>query len=446
MENKEENKTRFKESITLKLIIIALISLTLLIPGKMVQNLIHERMLTRNEVIKEINSSWGFKQTVTGPIISIPYKSYQKNGEKVYTIKNYAHFLPEKLDIDVQINPEIRYRGIYEVIVYNALINFKGTFQDIDFESFNIKKEDILWDEASIYLGIPDMRGINEAITFKLNNKIHEANPGIPCNDVVQSGISSRINIKSDQELNFNFSLNINGSESLDFTPVGKITQINMKSNWSTPSFNGNILPDERNIDNNGFTAKWNVLHFNRPYPQSWLNNEYAINSSSFGVGLLMPVDQYQKAERAVKYAIMFIGLTFLVFFFSEVLLKKRIHPVQYLLVGSALLIFYTLLISLAEHISFSIAYLISSISIIALISLFYKTLVKKAIPGIILVIIMVALYVFLYTILKLEDYSLLMGSIGLFIVIAISLFLSGKIDWYAPVNIKINEKRKEKE
>jgi len=173
-------------------------------------------------------------------------------------------------------------------------------------------------------------------------------------------------------------------------------------------------------------------LHLNRTYPQQWTDDSYYIDDSAFGVGLLFPVDQYQKSLRSAKYAIMFISLTFLVFFFTELLNKKRIHPIQYLLVGLGLSIFYSLLVSLSEHMSFNWAYLIAGVSIIGLITAYAHSIFKNLRLTAILSLILVILYLFLFTILQLQDYSLLLGSIGLFLTLAIVMYLSRKIDWYA--------------
>jgi len=428
-------KNWFKESITFKLIIIGVLSLLLLIPAGMVKRLIREREKTRNEVINEINSKWGFQQTITGPVISVPFIRYYKEDDKILSSKHYVHMLPDNLEIMGEIFPETRYRGIYKVVVYNARLNIKGDFSSINFDGFKIPEKDILWDEADMYVGITDMRGINKDVKININDKPRDVNPGIPVKNIVSSGITSSLDIAKNDKLVFDLALDLNGSESLFFIPVGKTTSIKMSSDWTTPSFDGAFLPDERNVDNSGFTASWNVLDLNRNYPQKWIDSDYYIDESAFGVKLLIPVDQYQKSERSVKYAIMFVGLTFLIFFFSEVINRIHIHPIQYFLVGIALVIFYSLLISLSEHMSFSLAYLISSVPVILLVTLYYRSILRKTLATIIMGLIMILLYVFLFVILQLQDYSLLMGSIGLFVVIAVIMYLSRKINWSLPIS-----------
>jgi inner membrane protein len=215
------------------------------------------------------------------------------------------------------------------------------------------------------------------------------------------------------------------------FVPLGKQTKVNLKSKWQNPSFTGAFLPDKRDVGVNGFNATWEVLHLNRPYPQIFKGQIEGIGDSSFGVNLIVPVDEYQKSMRSAKYAVIFITLTFLIFFFVQVINGVRIHPIQYLIVGLALCIFYTLLIALSEHIPFIYSYLISSISIIGLITLYAKSIFKDNKLTAIICLILTMLYLFIYSIIQMEDYALLMGSIGLFIVLATIMYLSRKINWY---------------
>ncbi|MBI9066499.1 MAG: cell envelope integrity protein CreD [Salinivirgaceae bacterium] len=437
-------KNWIKESISFKLIVIGILFLLLMIPTSMIRSLIRERENRRDEVFREINSKWGNSQTIKGPVISIPYKYHYKEDDKNKTTIEFAHFLPENLTIKGDIHPEERYRSIYKVIVYNSVLHFSGNFKDLSFDSWKINQKDILWDEAYICIGIPDMRGINTEINIAMNENSYTVDPGVRSNDLIKSGVSAPIKINTkDSVHNFSFTLDVNGSETINFVPLGKTTNVAIQSVWTTPSFSGAFIPDNREISKDGFTADWKILHLNRNYPQKWRGAKYKINNSAFGVDLLLPVDHYLKSERAIKYAIMFIALTFLVFFFTEILNKKRIHPIQYLLIGIGLLIFYSLLISLSEHISFGWSYLIASTAIVTLITLYTKSTIGRIRITLTVFAILVALYVFLYTLLQLEDYSLLMGSIGIFVALSLVMYLSRKVDWFAPIQFdpKINKK-----
>ncbi len=429
--NKKEPTFGQRNAALLKAGTIALLVLLLLIPKFMIQDLIHEREYRHEDAIREMSSKWGAEQTLEGPIITVPYKVYFRDtsGKLIENIQ-YAHFLPEVLNINGDLFPELRYRGIYEAVVYKSDLKVSGKFPKLDFEALNIPEKNVMYSDAFLAFGISDLKGIEEQIDLAWNNKKYSFNPGIETNDVLSIGISTLINLKGDK-YNFSFDLNLNGSELIYFAPVGKVTNVHLASNWSNPSFDGSFLPDERKVNKDGFEADWKILHLNREYPQSWKGYRYKLNQSSFGVNLLQPVDTYRKSTRAIKYAIMFIALTFLVYFFIEVLNKIMVHPIQYILVGLALCLFYLLLISLSEHIGFNRAYLIASIANIALISFYSKAFLKNNPLTGLLSGILIILYAFIYVLMQLQDYSLLIGSIGLFLVLAVVMYFSRKIDWY---------------
>ena len=422
-----------KSSIGIKLIIVCSLIVILLIPVSMIMALVKEREERRNETIKEVSSKWGNEQTIAGPILTIPYKVYLKDkNDKVIELIKYAHFLPEELNIKGDILPEIRYRGIYEVVVYRSELKFNGNFSSPDFKDLGVLGKNVVWKDAFVSVGIPDMRGIEEYIEMKWNESKFLFNPGIKVTEIINSGVSIKLPLEKKSGYNFSFSISLDGSKNLNFVPLGKETNVYLKSKWTNPSFDGAFLPDERKIDDKGFEAKWKVLNLNRNYPQQWLGKAYNIYNSVFGVNLLLPVDEYQKIMRSVKYAAMIISLTFLIFFFVEVLNKKRIHPIQYILVGLGLCIFYTLLLSISEQTNFNFAYIVSSIAVIALIAAYSKTFFKNNFLTIILGASLLIVYSFIYIILQLQDYALLMGSIGLFVILAIAMYLSRKVDWYA--------------
>ena len=355
-------------------------------------------------------------------------------------MKEYLHVLPSLLKISGNINPEKRYRGIYEIVVYNSQLDIAGTFNEFDLAAVDIRQENILFDKAEFVVGINDLRGIEEQVNLSWNDKEISFNPGIPSNDIASSGINALISIEPLDSATYNFelSLNLKGSQLLYFTPVGKVTDVDLTSDWPSPSFNGAFLPDSREVTEKGFKANWNVLHLNRNYPQIWASNRHSINNSSFGIDLLLPVDNYQKSYRSTRYAILFIGFTFLVFFFIEVLNKVFIHPVQYILVGVALIVFYTLLISISEHLKFNFAFIISAISTLLLIAGYVKAILKSTKLTMLISGILTVLYAFIFVIIQLQDYALLIGSIGVFIILGLVMYLSRKIDWYS---LNLNDK-----
>ena len=436
-EQQENQKNRIVNSVTLKLIVVGILILLLLIPTGMIKRLISERETRRDETVSEVTSKWGNSQTLCGPILTIPYLTYQTTNDGVRSIYHQANFLPEKLTINGILIPEIRKRGLYKVIAYNSKLNISGSFIPIEFNEWKTIEKDIKWDEAFISFGINDLRGINKDILINWNDTLLDITPGLKNKNIISRGISAFPAVKKNKDFKFSFTLDINGSHYLNFVPLGKETNVNLKSTWNTPSFDGAFLPDERHVTDTGFTAYWNVLQLNRSYPQKWIDDEFDVNDSEFGVRLLFPVDTYQKAMRSAKYSLLFISLTFLVFFFSEVLNKKRIHPVQYLLVGIALVVFYSLLIAFSEHIGFNLAYLIASLAVIGLITIFSNSILNSRIFAVVIFFELVALYLFLFIVLQLSDFSLLMGSIGLFVILSIVMYFSKKIDWYGTVNKK---------
>jgi inner membrane protein len=298
-----------------------------------------------------------------------------------------------------------------------------------------------LFDKAEFVIGIDDLRGIEQQVVLNWNNEKVSFNPGVSSSDIVESGINALIPLNPNDSTAYNFSLNLDlkGSQTLYFTPVGKVTDITLSSEWPDPSFNGAFLPDTRDVNDKGFSANWNVLHLNRNYPQIWKNNSFSIAESSFGIDLLLPVDNYQKSYRSIQYAILFIGFTFLVFFFIEVLNKVFIHPIQYILVGVALVVFYTLLLSISEHLEYNLAFAVSAFATLLLIAGYVRAILKSGKLTLLISGILTVLYSFIFVIIQLQDYALLIGSIGIFLILGLVMYFSRKIDWY---NLNFSDKK----
>ncbi|MEM9718583.1 MAG: cell envelope integrity protein CreD [Bacteroidota bacterium] len=438
----ERFNTWLRNSVTMRIVTIGILILLFMIPISSIESLIREREYRQQDTIQEVSALWGNPQTIKGPVLTIPYRTFsrvydQEDKEKFRLVEQteYAHFLPEKLLVNGQLLPEVRYRGIYEVIVYSSEIELKGEFPTPDFSEWNIDPGDIHWDDAYLALGLSDLRSIQEYVEVNWDTATFSFNPGVESRDIIQSGIHAALSMSPPEadkrKHSFALSLNFNGSSSLDFVPLGKSTEVSISSPWKDPSFGGAFLPDNREVKESGFSAQWEILHLNRPYPQSFRGTQQGIDGSAFGVSLLLPVDEYQKSMRSAKYALMLVSLTFMIFFFIQILRKVRIHPIQYIMVGLALVVFYTLLIALSEHISFQRAYLVASVAIITMITLYVHSIFKNTQLTLIMGGILVILYAFIYTIIQLQDFALLMGSVGLFIVLAIVMYLSRKIDWY---------------
>lgn len=411
--------------------------LILLIPAYMVQGLIKERMMRQNEAIKEVSSKHAENQTVTGPILSIPYitKKQVKNVNGEYsTIKerHYYHILPEELNVDGKVTPEKRKRGIFEVVVYGTELSIDGFFNDLKLDEIGIPRENLELNKSFITIGISDLKGVREQVNIKINSSNVLLNPGLISSDLVSSGLHVNFPLDStSSKLDFSFNLSLNGSEQLMFTPIGKVTTVDLKSPWKEPSFDGEFLPTKREISESGFTANWKILHLNRNYPQSWSGKKHSLSSSRFGVNLKLPVDVYQKSMRVAKYAILFIVLTYLVFFFVEILNRILIHPIQYILVGIALVLFYILMLAFSEQMYFDIAYITAALMTISLVFLYCKSILKSWGLAAMTASILLILYGFIFIIIQMQDFALLFGSLGVFLILAVTMYFSRKIDWF---------------
>ncbi len=427
--------SKITNSATFKACTIGVLMRLMLIPVSMIRDLIWERDMTGRSVTEEISSKWGNRQTLTGPVITVPYQYNTVQDNRVIKARGYARFLPEELNVEAQVTPEIRYRGIYKVVVYQSEIKAAGTFNFPDFEKLNVKDALIEWENTFITIGISDLRGIRSDLVFRRDGESKEVISGAEGSDIISSGVTVKLPLSPDgskgKGFNFDFELKLNGSHGLFFLPTGKNTHVTMASDWGTPSFDGDFLPAERDITPDRFSARWDVFSYNRNFPQMWTGKIASVDDFEFGVQLLLPVDQYQKTMRSVKYAVMFIALTFLAFFLTELISRRRIHPMQYLLVSIGLVLFYTLLLAISEQIGFDWAYLISASAIVVLITAYSHSVFKHSKPTAIMGGFLTLLYLFLYTVLQLEDLALLIGSVGLFVALAVIMYVSRKVNWY---------------
>jgi inner membrane protein len=421
-------------SYSVKMVIVSVLALFLLIPSFLIQDIIRERIDLGEKVKSEIYSQWGNKQVVAGPVLNVPYSvtvpgdNNQTFGER----SGIAHFLPEMLQANGVLYPETRKRGIYKVVVYEGKLSLKGTFSPPDISLLNIQYASYNWNEAYFTIGVSDMRGIKNMPELIINGQKYKVDPGVADADLFQSGITVQAgSLDMARPLNFELELVLNGSENLSVEALGKTSEVNLKSDWAEPSFTGAFLPVNRQVTDKGFTADWLVTHLNRNFPQQWADRRYDTHDSRLGVDLLILVDHYQKSMRSVKYAILFIALNFIIFIFIEIKSKTRVHPFQYLLVALALLIFYVLLTSIGEQIGFNLAYLVSAIAVTLLISWYVFSIFKNIRMTTWVTLLQTGLYLFLFTILQLQDYALLAGSIGLFVILAIIMRASQKISWY---------------
>jgi len=417
------------QTTTFKFAIIGTLVLLLLIPLSMVKSVIHEREETERQVEQEMMQQWGNEQLISGPILHIPTYSYHMIDKKHTKVKKWLHIMPADLKTTGHVEPEIRYRGIYKQVLYNASLTLAGHFGSID--KIDVQADEIDWQGAYITIGISDNRGVKGELNFKYNDKLLDPESGLITTDLSSSGVSFKAPLTTTTlkgEKHFEAKINISGAKSLSFNPVGKKTDIELQSSWPNPSFFGSFLPIDRHVDENGFTAQWTITHLNRNFPQYWSGYGQNINESQFGVKLYDPVNHYQKSLRSAKYGILIICLTLLVFLFIELVKKKEIQIIQYLLVGLALVLFFSVLTALSEHLGFTLAYLVASLSIISLVSLYSYGMIKDKRQALWIFILLSVLYAFLYILLQLNDFAFLAGNIGLLIALGAIMKASLKI------------------
>jgi inner membrane protein len=446
MENQEiqdyEEKSFFQTT-TAKMMMVGLLTFALLIPLLFVQNLISERSQRQKEVIAETTDKWGKSVYFFGPILKIPYKTFEeientnaKTKEKYITKKaviENAYFFPETLSNNsfTELKPPLQ-RSIYKSNVFTTKMAFNGNYCKPVFATKNITDENILWDKATIIIKTTNLKSIKDEVKIKLgeNNFTFEPIHNNEVNDRIESLETGFIDFKQIKNYNFNMNITYNGSNKISIVPIGKSTVAKMTSNWNSPNFNGNFIPINKNITEKGFTANWKILHFNRPFSQSYYEYLPDLGKYSFDVDFITTVDEYQQNERASKYGFLVIGLTFLIFFLIQSISKINIHIFQYSMIGIALIMFYTLLISITEHSSFTLAYAIAGTAVVIMIALYSISILKNIKFPIFIGTSLAVLYTFIYVIIQLEDYALLVGSIGLFFILAAVMYISRKIDW----------------
>jgi inner membrane protein len=449
MNNMEITQTVWTSSkLLVKAAIIGGIVLALQLPVLYVMDLVRDREQRQKEAVTEVSSKWAKKQNLAGPVLVLPYLQNAGDSTNKSATKHYACFLPDLLNISSTIKPEEKYRGIYKVMLYTSVNHLAGEFNSPAFDKLKISPESIIWDEAFVHLNISDPKGLNEEVKMNWNSQTMLLSTDGVSELPFQEGLNAPLNLTSAQDLkhiSFSTDISLSGSEKLMFTPLGKSTSVEMSAKWPHPSFTGDILPLNTRITNDSFFASWKTVAQKRNFPQQWKDNAYVFGdvndppaadldnnlaSSAFGAELYMPVNAYQKTMRSVKYSLLCILLTFAAFFLIETSNKKSIHPFQYGLIGLALVLFYTLLLSFSEYVGFNGSYVIASLCTITLIAWFVKSIIQSFRLSAILSVVLVLIYTYVFTILQLQDYALILGSVGLFITLAVIMHFSKKIQW----------------
>lgn len=441
-----------------KIVVIAVLTLLLLIPLMLIRDVIDERSGYRYQVRNDITQSWTGEQMMIGPILVIPYretyqvkvwnKKLEKDELEDRTLNKKLMIAPEQLSINGAVKTESRVRGIYSIPVYRSQLKITGNYSVAKLSAQVNSKNTIEWGAAYLSVMVNDVRGVEKQPVVLWQGKKIEFEPDSLLGEL-RNGMHAPLGMvkESNENLAFSFNLDLHGMERLSFSPLGKSTAVTLKSDWPDPSFIGRYLPSERIIDANGFTASWNVSSFSSAVAQNLqqckTDNCSALINDSFGVTLFNSVDIYQQSERSVKYGLLFISLTFVVFFLFEVIKGLRLHPMQYLLVGLGLSVFFLLLVSLSELMAFAMAYLLATLASTALIGFYVCSILQSYKLGGFISAGLLLLYGMLYGILGSEDNALLMGSVLIFGVLALVMTVTRRIDWYEltgnPVRLEEN-------
>lgn len=438
-----ENQIPFYQTTTAKVTMVGLLALFLLIPLSYVQSLIAERAERKKDVVEEVTKSWGTDVHIYGPILKVPYRIYtqttllnpQTNKQEISTTQtiDYAYFFPEKSDFKTTIQKDSSLkRGLYNVVVFSTDIKAQGSFTSPNFKKLQIDETNVVWNQATILVKTTNLKSSKSDLNLKLNDSNYAFESKANTDKYYDDLESDVFDLKDLKTLSYKFQMKYNGSNSVKFVPVAKNTKVSIDSDWQNPSFEGIFSANtgSKTITKKGFHADWTISQVNRPFSQEYSEFIPQLNEYLFGVKLIETVDQYQQNERASKYGFLMIGLTFLIFFLIQTISKISIHMFQYGMIGLALVLFYTLLISITEHSTFSIAYAIATSAVIVMLFLYTLSILKSRKFSIFIALALAALYSFIYIIIQLENYALLVGSIGLFLILGIVMYFSRKIEW----------------
>jgi inner membrane protein len=441
---------RLFRSPAFKLILIGILLLMLGIPLFMVWALTEERKGRADQVAAEVAESWGSYQSISGPVLVVPYTvkiSSTLDGKPVETDElRRAVFLPERVDVTAKADTEVLRRSIFDVTVYGSEITIAGRFAAPDFAATIGAASSVRWNEAILAVAISDVSGLEQSAALAVNgDQGHAFEPSLGIPGYQLNGIHVPIGrlpafapaagavLAGPAAFDFATTLALKGSGQLDFAPVARETAVKIVSPWPHPSFFGAFAPLERSVSQSGFEASWRVPNLARSVPDAWTLTDGGFERLSpyqFGVRFYQPVDFYGMVVRALKYAFVFLAAAFLAVFLLELMSERRVHPVQYFFVGISMLFFYVLLLSTSEHIGFAPAYILSSIATGGMLSLYVGMSLASWRKGLILLVGFAVFYALLYLLLTLEDYALLAGAVGGFILLAATMFLTLKVDW----------------
>jgi inner membrane protein len=425
---------------TAKVLGIGLLALLMLLPLWKVQSLVDERQGMRQAAINQIAQGWGGEQVLGGLVLAVPTRQRVDSGVNgIRELQDTTVILPDAASMDIAMTVDKRRYGIYGAPVFVSTVQLRGRFRPEDIAQYPRVDEAVAQgDKAQLQLVVSDLRGLQEVTELLINGKPQR----FSSSTATLAGQWSTVTVPIDldafhgQPIEFALSVRLAGTQSLKWLPLARTMDVKMHAPWPDPSFMGAVLPVERQVDAHGFTARWHMLDLNRSYGQVWNESDTrisgALRDSAFGVALFQPVDVYQRNVRAGKYGLLFVTMTFVAFFLFEVLKQLRVHPVQYLLIGAALTSFYVLLLALSEQMGFGPAYAVAAASVVVVIGGYAMAVLGARRAGLVLGGALAVVYAMLYVVLAAEQYALLIGAMVLIFTIALLMYLTRRIDWYA--------------
>ncbi len=421
-----------------RVLFLSLLILAMMIPLGMVEGVVQERAQRKFDVIAEVGEQWGPVQAVSGPVLVIPYDMLEMrpkaDGTEILTrIRHHATFLPAATHFAAGTKVEKRHKSIYEVLVYGAELTIDGRFDAPDFTRWDVPADQIHWNEASLAIMLPGARALL-SIDVLIDGKAQKVDAGLLPQHPRGQGLRADLKLDAAKPISFGIKLALNGRDSLSIWPLGGQSEIDLASDWPHPNFIGSPLPAKRDLRKDGFDAHWSINHLATGIPLAWRDGEFILETSTMnivGVALTEPGDVHQQTDRIVKYGMLVVALTFGTIFVMGLLKRDRVHLVQYLLIGAAISLFYLLLLSLAEQMPFGGAYLIASLVDIAIVSIYAGATIRRVV-GLLTGIILGALHCYMFVLLQMESYALLSGTIGLFLILVLTMIVTRKVDWYA--------------
>lgn len=432
-----------QKTLLIRFIAIFGLTLALLIPLEMIRAVVSERKGLQAQVERTIAASSSGAQRLAGPLLVVPYTEKEliisTDSKGIETKKWIDHqqqiiFVPTRLRYDGAANIEPKYKGIYKALTYRTSSKWQADFEVPQNLGSKTDPKQIIVGAAFLAIGVTDVRGLNGTPQIVWNNQPLKISNGTNTDGLgdgirAEAPLVDTIQAKNYQAI---IHLDVSGLGAIAFAPLALSTVVNLEANWPHPNFGGSFLPQTKTITDANFKATWDVSHLasrNISMVQKGLSDKNALEI--FDVTFAEPANIYQQAERAVKYGILFIVLTFAAFFLIETLKEIRIHPMQHALVGLALAIFFLLLVSLSEHIRFIYAYLVAGSVCVLLISYYLAHVLGGWLRGLAFGLKLTILYGVLYGLLQSEDSALVMGTLLLFVVLSMVMLLTRKLNWY---------------